>query len=80
MKSLQQIAEALRVALPSEALFSLVNARVTLRTGVDLSRPDLATRDTPQSVAEVLGALSALGYSQETLQLVAQRGGNSLRP
>lgn len=75
MNSVREIASVLKVALNSEALFSLVNTRITLRTGIDLSSPDLAARDTPANAEHVLGVLKAIGYSLESLQRVAERAG-----
>lgn len=72
MNSVREIASVLQVALKSEALFSLVNTRITLRTGIDLSSPDLASRDTPDAAQSVLNVLKAIGYSVESLQRVAQ--------
>lgn len=72
MNSVREIASVLRIALNSEALFSLVNTRITLRTGIDLQSPDLAARDNPENLQSVLGVLKAIGYSVESLQTVAR--------
>lgn len=72
MNSVHEIATVLRAALKSDALFSLVNTRITLRTGIDLQSPDLASRDNPENVQSVLGVLKAIGYSVESLQTVAR--------
>lgn len=73
MNSIREIALTLQAALNSESMFSLVNTRITLRTGIDLRNPeDLAVRDTPDNAASVLEVLKTIGYSPEALQAVAR--------
>ncbi len=73
MNSIKEISELLRAALKSDALFSLVTARVTLRTGVDLATPSPAANQSPDDIQKVVEALSALGYSRDALRIVANR-------
>ena len=75
MNSLREIATILRAVLPNEALFSLVNTRITLKTGVDLSSVDLASREGPETITQVMGALQAMGYSAQTLKVLAKSKG-----
>lgn len=72
MNSVHEIATVLRATLKSDALFSLVNTRITLRTGIDLMSPDLASKDNSENVRSVLGVLQAIGYSVESLQTIAR--------
>lgn len=73
MNSIREIASTLHAALNSDAMFSLVNTRITLRTGIDLrNQEDLTTRDTPTNTANVLEVLKTIGYSPEALQAVAR--------
>ncbi len=74
MKSLSQIQRTLLSALGSQAMFSLVNTRLILRTGVDLASIVPAQDADAALVTKVLTALQAMGYSQQALNVVAQRG------
>lgn len=74
MKSLSQIQRTLLSALGSQAMFSLVNTRLILRTGVDLASIAPAQDADVALVTKVLTALQAMGYSQQALNVVAQRG------
>lgn len=76
MKSLNEIQTTLSAALGSEALVQLVNTRITLRTGVDLRTIQNQDNLNPELVAKVIEALTALGFSASTLQLVAQKRGH----
>ena len=63
MQSLEQVRKTLSAMLNNQILFSLVNTRVILRTGVDLvAIKEQEDRD-PESVARVLAALKAMGYA-----------------
>jgi hypothetical protein len=73
MNSLGEIRKVLSAALANPAMFSLVNTRLILRTGVDLSDIKVADDRNPAAIAKVVTALKALGYSPESLALVAQR-------
>ena len=75
MNTLREIAQTLRVVLGSDALFSLVNARITLKTGLDLSNPDLGGNERPGATNEVISALTAMGYSMDTLRIIASKKG-----
>lgn len=72
MNSVQEIARVLRATLQSDALFSLINTRISLRTGIDLQGPDLEAKDTPENAQRVLGVLETIGYSATALQTVAR--------
>ena len=73
MKSLAEIRSTLESALGSSALFSLVNTRIVLKTGVDLAQIREGEDHSGESVAKVLTALQGMGYSVEALNLVAKR-------
>lgn len=73
LNSLEEIRRTLNLALGNEALFSLVNTRVMLKTGVDLSRFEPTENLEPGRVEKVLSALQAMGYSKSALLLVTQR-------
>jgi hypothetical protein len=77
MNSVREIARVLRATLQSDALFSLINTRITLRTGIDLLSPDLENKDTPENAEKVLGVLEAIGYTSAALQTVAAKLGPS---
>lgn len=63
LQSLQQVREALRRAVGgNQALFSLVNTRLILRTGVDLGKVEPAKDRDPAAVDAVIQALHAMGY------------------
>lgn len=74
MDSLQQIGATLKVALGSPAMFSLVNTRLMLRTGVDLGSIQPKQDGDAALVSKVLMELKAMGYSVTALSAVAQRG------
>ena len=74
MITLEQIKSILSTNLGSPAMFSLVNTRLILRTGVDLaeiSQTDNANRD---SIAKVLKALEAMGYQTSAFERTPQKG------
>lgn len=73
MNSLKEIETTLRSALGSDALFGLVNTRLVLRTGVDLTEFAAVDNRDPAKVSVVLEALKALGYSTAALQMVANK-------
>jgi hypothetical protein len=73
LKSLTEIKNTLDAALGSPALFQLVNTRITLKTGVDLASIRATDDESRESVEKVLGALSSMGYTEKTLELVARR-------
>jgi hypothetical protein len=62
MQSLEEVKRSLSASLSSQALFSLINTRIILRTGVDLGEIKQAENRNPDSVAKVVTALSAMGY------------------
>jgi hypothetical protein len=73
VNSLTQIQSVLKTALKSPALFSLVNTRVMLRTGVDLGTI-LPRQDHDRGLVDsVLRELKAMGYSEVALQVVAKK-------
>ncbi len=71
MNSIAEIKNTLRAALGSDALFSLVNTRLMLKTGVDLNKSE-EIRD-PNAVPRALEALAAMGYSASAMKAIAQR-------
>ncbi|HLT28450.1 MAG TPA: hypothetical protein VK013_00280 [Myxococcaceae bacterium] len=75
MNSVHEISRVLRATLQSDALFSLVNTRITLRTGIDLLSPELDAKDTPENAQKVLSVLEAIGYTSAALQTVAAKMG-----
>jgi len=62
MHSLEQVRQTLSAMLNNQILFSLVNTRIILRTGVDLVAIKAEEDRNPESVAKVLAALKAMGY------------------
>jgi hypothetical protein len=73
VKSLGEICSTLTLALGSPALFTLVNTRIVLKTGIDLSQIRDDEDTSPDSVSRVLSALESMGYSTQALQMVARR-------
>jgi hypothetical protein len=73
MHSLKDIQSTLQKALGSPAMFSLVNTRLMLRTGVDLNSIKPPEDRDQAVVTKVLSALDAMGYSKAALVTVAQR-------
>ena len=63
LDTLEQVKLTLTSTLSSPALFSLVNTRVMLRTGVDLGEIKPAENRNQAAVSKVLTVLSAMGYS-----------------
>lgn len=55
-------------------MFSLVNTRLILRTGVDLGAIAPTQDADPALVERVLKELQAMGYSPQALRTVATRG------
>ena len=72
MNSLVEIREILTKALGNPALFSLVNTRIILKTGVDLANIRDDDDKSAEPVAKVLSCLDSMGYSANTLTLVAR--------
>lgn len=73
MNSLTQIHRTLLNALGNPAMFSLVNTRLMLRTGVDLAAIAPAQDADVTLVQKVLKELQAMGYSPQALDTVARR-------
>ena len=73
MTNLGGVRETLMKALGSEALFSLVNTRLTLATGVDLTRIQPAQDGDAALLERVIFSLRAMGFSPEALTQVASR-------
>lgn len=74
MTTLVQITTALNAALGNPAMFSLVNTRVILRTGVDLRNIAPEQNANGDCVTKVLTALEAMGYSRSSFELIAKKG------
>ena len=53
---------ALLARLPDEGMLSLLNARIILRTGVNLVAPKSSHVHDPASVSKVLVALREMGF------------------
>jgi hypothetical protein len=62
VESLDQIKKQLTVSLGNPGLFSLVNTRLILRTGVDLGDIRPENNRNPEAITKVLGVLTAMGY------------------
>ena len=62
-KSLRQIEQSLRALLNNDAMFTLVNTRVMLRTGVDLKGIGAADDVSAELVKQVMQVLEKMGYS-----------------
>lgn len=73
MRSLREIFTALRASLNDEALLSLLNTRLIIRTGVDLRVIDPSQDSDPATLKKVADALAKLGFSVETLNVAPQR-------
>ena len=73
MKTLNEISQVLKAALASDAMFGLVNSRIAIRTGIDLTQISVGQDTAEEAVSKVLVALNALGFSPDALRLVAQR-------
>lgn len=78
MQTLQEIHTALSGALASEVLLGVINTRVALRTGIDLRRIDANDNVNPLCVEKVTDALTALGFSMQSLQSVAAKNASKL--
>lgn len=65
--SLKSLEQSLRLHLANDAMFTLVNTRLMLRTGVDLKSIDPVQERKPELVAEVIEALKKMGYPLEKL-------------
>lgn len=63
MHSLEQIRQTLSAKLNNQILFSLVNTRIILRTGVDLVAIKAEENRDQAAVTKVLEALKAMGYT-----------------
>jgi hypothetical protein len=62
LDTLDGIKRALSTTLNNTSLFSLINTRLMLRTGVDLAAIKPTENRNPASVSKVMGALQAMGY------------------
>lgn len=76
MKTLNEITSMLTAALGSEALVKVVNTRIALRTGIDLKRVSFEQNENPEAVGKVIEALTALGFTLESLRAVAIKRGS----
>ncbi len=76
MTSLREIFAALRASLNDEALLSLLNTRLILRTGVDLREIDPRQDSDPATLKKVADALAKLGFPVEALDAAAKRKAN----
>ncbi len=65
LDTLDGIKRVLSTTLNNPSLFSLINTRLMLRTGVDLASIKPADNRNPTAVSKVLGALQAMGYQLE---------------
>jgi hypothetical protein len=64
MKDLYDVRHALIAHLGDDGKFSLVNARLILRTGINLSSPARSSQDgTTSAVPRVLSALREMGFN-----------------
>jgi hypothetical protein len=61
--TLEQIRTRLTTTLKNPAMFSLINTRLILRTGVDLGEIKSADNLIPEKIEKVLSALQAMGFS-----------------
>lgn len=73
MQSLSEIQQALRLALASDVLYGVINARVALRTGIDLRNFDMKDNRNDDFVKKVIEALESLGFTMQSLQAVASK-------
>lgn len=73
MNSLKEIESTLRAVLASDAMFGLVNTRVTLKTGIDLNGISPGDDKDAEKIGKVIEALQALGYTTSALQFLAKR-------
>jgi hypothetical protein len=62
-KSLRQVEKTLRALLGNDAMFSLVNTRLMLRTGVDLKSIEAAQDGKAELLKQVIQALEKMGYA-----------------
>jgi hypothetical protein len=62
MTSLEQVRSALVAKLGSEDRLTLLNVRIILRTGVNLSVIDPRHANDPSRISKVLGALREMGF------------------
>jgi hypothetical protein len=65
MRSLEQVRGWLNSLLRDEAKFSLLNARLILRTGVNLASIKQSQSENQVAIAKVLGALAEMGYRSD---------------
>jgi hypothetical protein len=65
-RTLRQVEQSLRTILGNDAMFSLVNTRLMLRTGVDLKGIDPAQDSRSELLKQVIQALEKMGYSFTT--------------
>jgi hypothetical protein len=61
-QNLGEVRAALLSKLGDESKLSILNARIILRTGVNLMQPKLSQINDPQGVSKVLSALRELGF------------------
>jgi enamine deaminase RidA (YjgF/YER057c/UK114 family) len=73
--SLNHLQDLLRTVLGSDAMFSLVNTRVVLKTGIDLNAIDPALNHKTEAIQKVVSALGAMGYTADSLLAVARHKG-----
>lgn len=62
LQNLEEVRAALLAKLPDEGTLSLLNARIILRTGVNLVTPKASHMQDPAGVAKVLAALREMGF------------------
>jgi hypothetical protein len=62
MKDLHEVRRALVTQLGSDGKFSLVNARLILRTGINLSSPRPGEDGSASAVARAVQALREMGF------------------
>jgi len=63
IQNLESLAEALRVKLPLQSNFYVVNTRLILQTGVNLKRIKPEQNQDPALVQRVLEALDRMGVA-----------------
>jgi hypothetical protein len=68
VESLDQIKRTLTASLGSPGLFSLINTRLILRTGVDLGDIKPEANHNREAISKVLGVLTAMGYGLSPAQ------------
>ncbi len=61
-QSLEQVRRTLRLTVNNPSLFSLINTRLILRTGLDLAEIKPADNTNRDSIEKVVSALTAMGF------------------